>query len=85
MYAGFSGYDYHVHSGGGGVKTGWKLPKNVAYEWGGDLIGVNFEAGTGRVVDDLGNPTSLDVVLIDTKSGARDTVSVEGSGYVVEH
>jgi|SRR6266850_1027298 len=78
FYAGYSGYDYHVHSGGGGVKTGWLLPRGVTYEWGDDLVGVDYLAD-GHASE------SLDVVLVDSSTGMRDTVTVEMSGYVLLH
>jgi prepilin-type N-terminal cleavage/methylation domain-containing protein len=85
FYAGYSGYDYHIHSGGGGVKMGWLLPKGVTYEWGDDLVGIRYQPDGSAVDEQTNQPASLDVVLIDSSTGMRDTVTVEASGYVLLH
>ena len=77
LYDNFSGYDYHVHDGNGGIKSGWILPAGVGYSWGGALVAVDLSPD-GRA------STSLDIQLV-RDDGVRDTVSVDISGMVRVH
>ena len=77
LYDNFSGYDYHVHEGSGGIKAGWSLPSGVGYSWGGALVGVDLTPD-GRASN------SLDIILV-RDDGVRDTVSVQMSGQVLVH
>ena len=75
LYAGFNGYDYHVHDDTGPIKSGWKLPKGITYSWGTSLVGVDLDRD-GRA------SAPLDIELI-REDGQRDTVSVQKSGMVL--
>jgi prepilin-type N-terminal cleavage/methylation domain-containing protein len=74
LYQGFNGYDYHVHDGTGGIKSGWLLPKGITYSWGSALISVDLDKD-GRA------SAPLDIELL-REDGQRDTVFVQKSGMV---
>jgi prepilin-type N-terminal cleavage/methylation domain-containing protein len=74
LYAGFNGYDYHIHDDTGPVKSGWKLPAGISYSWGTALVGVDLDRD-GRA------STALDIELVRA-DGQRDTIFVQKSGMV---
>lgn len=74
LYAGFNGYDYHIHDDTGPIKSGWKLPDGIDYSWGSGLVGIDLDKD-GRA------STALDIVLVRA-DGERDTVFVQKSGMV---
>jgi prepilin-type N-terminal cleavage/methylation domain-containing protein len=74
LYAGFSGYDYHVHDDTGPLKSGWKLPQGITYSWGTSLVGIDLDKD-GR------SSAALDIELVRA-GGQRDTVFVQKSGMV---
>jgi len=76
LYENFNGYDYHVHDSTGGIKSGWKLPDGISYEWGNDLVSVDLDRD-GRA------STALDILLV-REDGQRDTVFVQKSGMVFQ-
>jgi type IV fimbrial biogenesis protein FimT len=72
-----AGYDYHVHQPDGRI-VGWSLPH-----------GVHFTLGAGTSVGLVMNPSgrasqTVNVILANGR-GARDSVSVQLSGYVLTH
>lgn len=77
LYAGFNGYDYHVHDDTGPIKSGWTLPAGITYSWGNSLVSVDLDKD-GRA------STQLDIQLV-REDGQRDTVSVQKSGMVLIH
>jgi prepilin-type N-terminal cleavage/methylation domain-containing protein len=74
LYAGFNGYDYHVHDDTGPIKSGWKLPPGITYSWGTGLVGIDLDKD-GRA------SSALDIELVRS-DGRRDTVFVQKSGMV---
>lgn len=74
LYAGFNGYDYHIHDDTGPLKSGWKLPTGIGYSWGTGLVGIDLDKD-GRA------STALDIELVRA-GGGRDTVIVQKSGMV---
>jgi prepilin-type N-terminal cleavage/methylation domain-containing protein len=72
-----AGFDYHVHMADGSLK-GWSLPRDVHYAMGADT-------STGFVVQPSGRASqSLNLVLVN-RNGARDSVTIEVSGYILIH
>ena len=76
LYAGFNGYDYHVHDDTGPIKSGWNLPKGITYSWGNSLVSVDLDKD-GRA------SAPLDIELV-REDGQRDTVLVQKSGMVFQ-
>ena len=77
LYLNFNGYDYHVHDGNGGIKSGWSLPDGITYSWGNALTAVDWTSD-GRA------STALSIVL-NREDGQSDTVFVEKTGMILIH
>ena len=77
LHQGANGYDYHVHNGIGGIKTGWTLPPNVNFAWGTSQLAVDFLP--------TGHAASSASIVLTGRYGERDTISVEQSGYILIH
>ena len=71
--------DYHIHNAGEGPTGGWKLPKNVVYNW--TLTGSLATPEVQMSPDGRANQSGY--VILQTSGGLRDTVRVLLSGLVL--
>lgn len=79
LYSGTYGCDYHMHNAGQAPLVLGSLPKRVHYYWGaGTLVGQNLTLQAD------GRASQSGYVILQDSHGNGDTISVMGSGLVLE-
>jgi prepilin-type N-terminal cleavage/methylation domain-containing protein len=78
LYAGTFGVDYHIHNTGQPPTGMWKFPRNVTYLWSGGTL-----PGQMVIMTADGRADRSGMVILQTPSGLRDTITIQLSGLVL--